>query len=191
MENSTHWLKPGILIGALGIVATFLATFSGVFLANSLQEANNQKRELKSYKSLVAIMHADCVEILNLNKDLDPIDRSGKLRQPIFLFSSALQNSLLFEHMERKHLLELIRSLSRSSYYGQKYQQYVSLHPSGIIPLPSPSKQGETYADHQKRIRQEVEVFRKERMNEARQFHNKYVTESEGLCKMLSAQSQT
>ena len=116
MDETKKWMKPGVLIGIIGIVASFAATFSGVYLANSLLKKSEQEKTFQSYKSLLSLMHTDCIEILNLNKDVDPTDIAGELRKPMFLFDSALNNSLLLNNMDKSLLTEMIRSFSRVNF---------------------------------------------------------------------------
>lgn len=177
-----------VLIATVGIVATFIATYLGVYLATAAQQRVDTEKSIAAYKSMLGVMAVDCLQVLKLNRDLSPKDQVPQLRSPVFLYSTPLQNSLLFEHMESSKLIELIHSLTRSAFFAQKYQEFVSLSPSGILPPVIPT-QGENPMQFHERIQNEVRAFGERRIAEAKDFHQKYVSETENLCRLLEAGS--
>lgn len=173
-----------VLIALLGVLATFVATYLGVYLASGAQKRADDEKSLDAYKTMLSVMAVDCRQTLKLNQDVNPGDKLAQLRSPVFLYSTPLQNSLLFQHMDRSKLTDLIHSITRSAFFGSKYQEYVSLSPSGILPPVYP-KEGETPVQTQERFIAEGQAFARRRAEDAKQFHSQYLAETEKLCRLL------
>jgi hypothetical protein len=95
-----------------------------------------------------------------------------------------------FEHGPRlrsPRLAELIRSITRTAYYAQKYQESVfTFNPLAILPPVTP-KVGETLVQFQERQKAEAATFANQRVEEAKRFHQNYVSEAHRLCALLKA----
>jgi len=178
-------------LSVIGIIATFVATFLGVFLANTLDKKENELQERKNYLAYLTIMCEECRETYEINKDIDPESKVNEIRGGPFLFNAAAQNTKNLIFMDEKQVINLMRSITRSGYHLTRYHELVLGSPRvfRVTDAPTP-KNGEKREAFQERYQAFVAKKEKERIEEARRQLTSWRTEFGSLCKLLNTEKE-
>ena len=121
-------MKPStsIALAIIGIVATFVATFSGVYLAAKLQNDQREQQSFRAYKSMISIMDKDCKQTLEMSKgSLDAL-LEGFTPTPGVMLSSFLSNALLLAWMDEKRSVRLISAIGDAANFSAIYTRKIA-----------------------------------------------------------------
>jgi hypothetical protein len=84
-------LRRDVMIAVAGIVAAFVATYLGVYLATAAQRQVDNDKAVAAFKALLRILHTDCKESLKVNRELSPASELPQLRNAACMYSAMLQ----------------------------------------------------------------------------------------------------
>ncbi len=121
MKTSTS-----IGLGILGIVATFVATFSGVYLAASVTRQQAEETKQQAYKALITVMDSDCKATLEQSHRSVDIVFESIAPAPGIMLSSLFQNSLLLDRMNPDRSVRLVTAIGEASQLSARLMRKIS-----------------------------------------------------------------
>jgi hypothetical protein len=134
--------RSNLVLATLGIIATFVATFLGVYLAASLQTRDREAERVGAYRALLLVMEDDCRSTLELSKRSIGIATESFVPSPGLMYASLLQNSLLLERMDEKRLAKLVPAIAEASQLSARFMRKVArmdmIHVPPVDMAPQP-----------------------------------------------------
>jgi|GEM_PF-6521613 len=180
-----------ILLTVAGIAATFIATFLGVFLANTVEKKERDHQEKTNYYAYLTVMCEECRETFELNRDIDPESKVNEIRGGPFLFSAAAQNTKNLIFMEDKQVVNLMRLITRSGYHSARYHELIIGSPRVFRAKGTPTpNRGESPQQFQQRYHEFAMQMDKKRIEEARTHLTSWKSEFNELCKLLEVERE-
>ena len=121
MSNTTRKNPIVLWLGLTGIISVFLAAFSGVYFATTLDKRERDRQERKTYLAYLTGMCEECKETVDLNKGIDPESGVRKIRGGPLLLNAGAQSINHLILMDDNRLVDFIRLITRVGYHETRY----------------------------------------------------------------------
>jgi hypothetical protein len=170
-------------IEVLGIVAVFVATFLGVYLAEFLQERAREEQVMQNYAALLLVMEKDCQSAVELTNSTVGIATQSTAPAPGLMLASMFQYSLLLERMDPSRLTALVPDLAQAAQLSARHSRIAP----GLDSLQEQIERGLPGAP--KQIQDEVVLAAKERRAKlellARETLQAYSAKLQAICAIV------